>query len=102
VLLVMAIAVPASAKNTNAPGQNKTWVCHNTHSVDNNPWVLVRVAAGWDNGHDDDAGNRPANHQQYDKELDTENRPDDSKLKAGPIDPEVINGDTCTSEDLED
>jgi hypothetical protein len=85
VLLVMAIAVPASAK------QHKTWVCHETHSS-TNQWILVHVASGWDAGH---GNGRAALHQNTDNALDVENTPDGFKLKAGPIDSELIDGETC-------
>jgi len=45
VLVLVAIAVPASAK------ADKTWVCHATGS-ETNSWVVINVAnQGWMNGH---------------------------------------------------
>ena len=71
VLVVMAIAGPATAK------QDKEWVCHMTHSL-TNPIVLVHVAAGWDNGHGSLKG---SDHQDHDPLY---HGPADT-LKAGPL-----------------
>jgi hypothetical protein len=58
VMMIMAMAAPASAKIT---------VCHVTHSA-HTPVVEISVGdAAWNNGHDD-AGTdvRPAKHQRED------------------------------------
>ena len=80
VLLLLTIAVPASAK------QDKEWVCHKTNSGEN-PWVLVHVANGWQNGHGKIGG--PATHQteKYDHTIEAF---DD--IKAGPA-PEGVCAD---------
>ena len=75
-IMVLAMAAPAAAEKP-----EKTWVCHATHSV-TNPWVLVHVANGYDEGHDNGG---PAVHQNADEVV-----PDAVVaalgLKAGPLD----------------
>ena len=59
-IMILAIATPVSA----GP-QGKAWVCHATNS-DTNPWVIVHVANGWDQGH---GNGGPGTHQQIDFEI---------------------------------
>jgi hypothetical protein len=77
-IMVLAMAAPAAAEKP-----DKTWVCHATGS-DTNPWVLVHVANGYDEGHDNGG---PAVHQTADGVV-----PDAAVelfgLKAGPLDAE--------------
>jgi hypothetical protein len=69
-IMVLAMAAPAAA----APAE-KTWVCHATHSAEN-PWVLVHVASGWDEGH---GNGGPALHQNIDFTVEAFDG-----IKAGP------------------
>jgi hypothetical protein len=69
-IMVLAMAAPAAAEQT-----DKTWVCHATHS-ETNPWILVHVANGWDEGH---GNGGPALHQNIDFEVDAF-----PGIKAGP------------------
>jgi hypothetical protein len=65
VMMIMAMAAPASARSENAP--DKVTVCHVTHSV-KNPVVVISVGnAAWHNGHDDGFNLRPAKHQNEDE-----------------------------------
>jgi hypothetical protein len=76
VMVIMAIAGPATAK------QDKTWVCHQTHS-DKNPVVLVHVARGWGNGHGDEVSPK---HSSKHQDEDSVYTPGDEPTKAGPVD----------------
>jgi len=68
-IMVLAMAAPAAAEKP-----EKTWVCHATHGA--NPWVLVHVASGWDEGH---GNGGPALHQNIDFEVEAF-----PGIKAGP------------------
>ncbi len=59
--MVLAMAAPVYA----GP-KNKAWICHATGS-DSNPWVIVHVANGWDQGH---GNGGPAEHQIVDFEIE--------------------------------
>jgi len=85
VLLILTIAVPASAKKADAPGQNKTSVCHATNSL-TNPWIIVNVGNGWDRGH---GNGGPAVHQNVDNELQGYDG------KAGPADKRGVSVEDC-------
>ncbi len=89
VLLLLTIAVPASAKKADAPGQDKTSVCHATNSV-TNPWIIVNVGNGWDRGH---GNGGPAVHQNVDEELA------EYEGKAGPAEKRKTDVNLCGEEE---
>jgi len=82
VLLLLTIAVPVSAKNADAPGQNKAYVCHVTGS-ETNPVVRIHVANGWDNGH---GNGGPARHQNDDRKTTGDGQHAAVPFYVGPCD----------------
>jgi hypothetical protein len=84
-VMLLAIAAPAGA----APSE-KTWVCHATGSA-SNPWILVHVANGWDNGH---GNGGPAVHQNVD-DVYTGELPD----HPGPLGKLGLSADDCGEEE---